>query len=127
MIIIGIVLCSTNVLSGQIPNIRGVQIELGNGNRICMSFEGKIRGIIVKGTVNLPGETFENITKVGNTKIYRSHSGKLTRIGHVGIHRNWRGRIVRIGNARVLRDEHGSIIAVNGDPDVSPLFAISPP
>ena len=92
-----------------------------------MSFEGKIRGIIVKGTVNLPGETFENITKVGNTKIYRGHSGKLTRIGHVGIHRNWRGRIVRIGNARVLRDEHGSIIAVNGDPDVSPLFAISPP
>ena len=127
MIIISIVLYGTNALSGETPKIRGVQIELGNGNRICMSFGGKIRGIIVNGSINLPGETFENITKVGNTKIFRTYSGILTRIGRVGIHRNWGGNIIKIGDARVLRNEHGSVIAVNGDPNVSPLFAISPP
>lgn len=125
LIIISFILWGTTALSEDAPNIRGVQIELGNGNRVCMSLEGKITGIIVNGSVNLPGGTFENITKVGNTKISRSHSGKLTRIGHIGIHRNWRGKIIKIGAAKVRRDKNGSVIAVSGDPNVSPLFAIN--
>ena len=127
LIIISIVLCGTNTLSGETPMIRGVQIKLGDNNRICMSFEGEIRSIIVNGNVNLPGETFENITKVGDTKISRSHSSKLTRIGHIGIHRDWHGNIIKIGNADVLRNKHGSVIAVTGDPNVSPLFGIDSP
>ena len=127
LILISIALCGRNELYGETPNMRGVQIDLEGGNRICISFEGKIKSIIVKGSVNLPGKTFENITKVGNTKIYRNHSGKVTRIGHAGISRDWRGNIIKIGNAKVLRDNDGGIIAVNGDPTVSPLFAIYPP
>ena len=127
LIIIGIVFWGSHTFSGKVSDIHGVQIELDNGNRICMSFGGEIKGIVVNGSVNLPGETFENITKVGNTKIFRGHSGKLTRIGDIGLRRDWRGNITKIGNARVFRDEHGSIVAVNGDPDVSPLFAINPP
>lgn len=126
-IILIIVFCNANVSSGKTPSISGVQIELGDGNRICMSFEGKIKGIIVNGIVNLPGKTFENITRVGNTKISRNHSGMLTQVGHTEIFRDWRGNIFKIGDADVLRDKQGSIIAINGDPHVSPLFVIDPP
>lgn len=127
LIIISIVFFVTNALSEETPLIRGVQIELEGGNRICMSFEGKITGIIVNGTTNLPGETFENITKVGGTKISRSRSGMLTRVGHAGIFRDRRGNIIKIGNAKVFRKKNGAIIAVNGDPHISPLYAIDTP
>lgn len=127
LIIFGIIIFNTTLSSGKNLSIRGVQIDLDHGNRICVSFEGKITSIIVNGGVNLPGNSFKSITKVGETKISRNNSGSLTRIGRLRIHRDWRGNIVKIGNARILRDKHGTITAVNGDPNVSPLFTITPP
>ena len=127
LIIIGIALFSTTVSFAKTQEIRGVQIMLGDGNRICMSLEGKITAIIVNGSVNLPGGTFENITKVGHAKISRNDSGRLTRIGHIRIHRDKGGDIVKIGDAAVLRNSRGTVTGVAGDPFVSPLFAIDPP